>query len=119
MRTDNVTLVERILPTRAERSIARLYPDILQRLLDAARQQGRDERIAALEAWPSIDSAPKDQPILAASINHGDQEVVIWRAEPEGGEEGWGNTGPECDRFWANAGYFTHYRALTIPEKEG
>lgn len=34
---ENRALVERVAPSRAEQSIARLYPELLNRLLDAAR----------------------------------------------------------------------------------
>lgn len=39
---ENEALVERIAPARAEQSIARLYPELLNRLLDAARRDGRE-----------------------------------------------------------------------------
>lgn len=47
----NRALVERVAPSRAEQSIARLYPELLNRLLDAAYAAGR------AEVWEKVEPA--------------------------------------------------------------
>ena len=74
---------------------------------------------AVPEGWEPIETAPRDgTAILAASVNHDAQEVVCWQdGAPTGSfaevEEGWVNSGPTKDRFYANPLWFTHWRPIS------
>lgn len=71
--------------------------------------------------WRPIESAPKDgTPILAVSTNHAGTEVVCWfageaDAEYPADQEGWVDTGPQRERFYANPLWFTHWQPLPAP----